>query len=164
MAKGIGTLGTVRQLTIGGEDGNWTFPPEDIANLIVLRAYAAANNHATFRKMGTSSGYAVTSAKTLTVYACVFDNILASGAAANGPFMCYADNDVGQNSGSALTNQVYATGEKFSSSIGSSNYSVGGKPVKVTFPFWTIPAGKYPTIEISGGSGNCIVTLYCLEA
>lgn len=99
MATPIGTLGTIPTITVGGR----VFT--DLTTIIILQAYmnsSAATRYSTFRR--TSSGYQVTTAKTLKLHAAKWSGI---GTNSGGFTMGYGDNDVGFSSASAPTNETF---------------------------------------------------------
>lgn len=113
MATPIGTLGTIPSLTVGGR----VFT--DLTNLIILSASTggSANNVSTLRKFGASSGYQVTTGKTLTIYAIKVISQSSTGEALN---FGYGDTDVGIRAGTTNpTNAVFAIGD-------SSNMLISG--------------------------------------
>lgn len=100
MAKAIGTLGNVDSVTIGG----FTFV--DITNLkMMVASTATTGNVCTFRQ-GGSTGYQVTTGKTLTLKAYKAEASSVTAAAGSLFFLFYADNDVGMDTTTARTNQV----------------------------------------------------------
>ena len=122
MAQPIGTLGNIPTITAGGRIFT------DLTTIISLVSQAGTTNGGTFRKPGITSGYAVTSGKTLTVGAMVFY------ATANvGMKIAQTDNDIGLDASTAFTNPVY---------LGSSS--------GLTFPiFATLPLGFAPNFPVA---------------
>lgn len=118
--------------------GNRVFT--DLDNLILLIASCntgGSANNSTFRLPSASAGYVVPTGKTLYIRALQFDMRVTAVTAT--PVLCYSDNDVGINSNTAYTNQVYPGGSAF---LGSHiMQSVGIVQVPVQFD---VPEAKYP--------------------
>ncbi len=156
MAKPIGTLGTIETLTIGG----YVFT--NIAGLIVLASKGTTNGNCTLRKMNPpgSAGYAVTSGKTLTIYAI---SMLSNAAMTNS--LLYADNDVGLDTATSFTNPVYfGSGSATAVTmfvVPTSQTGING-PMQFA-PVFSVPATKYPAIVTNTGNTNS-VTAYGYEA
>ena len=140
MAIPIGTLGTIPTLTVGGR----VFT--DLTNLIILYGMSTTSTHnwSTLRKQNGSSGYTVTSGKTLTINAvtCITPNSTAPAVS-----LLYGTSDVGLDSGSAPTGAVYLAGGSSTNTIYISQCASSGSSLSqissgsVDFQ---VPAGKYP--------------------
>lgn len=107
MAQPIGTLGNVETLTIDGR----TFV--NLSSLIILQGWTSVNSHSVLRKAGASSGYAVTSGKTLTIDAFKILNGAATGLLALAT-LCQCDVDIGMDVATAFTNAVNMTSSSLS--------------------------------------------------
>lgn len=160
MAKPIGTLGTIDSLTIG------TRVFVDLDNLIVLSAagYAGSNYICTARLANATSGYQVTSGKTLRIDATQFyiDQVYTVTLAFR---MFYSDNDVGFATAGTTTNEVvYNDG-------GTGTYARSLFPVEnpqsqvaYKYPFFSVPSGKYPGCAHGGASLNWSGMLFGYES
>lgn len=136
MATPIGTLGTVETLTVGG----FTFVSPRTSGLLVLYGKVHTNTNTTFRKIasGVTSGYAVTTGKTLTIYALKGIN---GATSAQNMELAQSDNDVGLDSATALTNPVYlggGTGDNGSLQFAATSGVITEYPV-----FFQVAALKY---------------------
>lgn len=128
----------VPTLTVGGR----VFT--DLANLKILFASVtdATNKNSSFRKDGTSAGYAVTSGKTLTVLAVRLYSGAVTVGNANLGFILYSDNDVGLNSATSFTNPVFSTGTGAGSALWSQGGTVLTMPLEAALSF-AVPTGKF---------------------
>jgi hypothetical protein len=157
---GVAVPQAVKSLTIGGR----TFVGDEVDNLLILNGIAAAANATTLRKPNVSAGYQVPAGKKYTIYAIDVQNNHASSTTQVS--VGYADNDIGLNSGSALTNPVYAntgTNSNFSGVTGPHNgggFSGSGQTQAVINKF-VVPAGKYPFCQANSGSFS--VQLFGIE-
>ena len=121
------------------------------AGLVQLMAStaASANDHATFRKSDDTgtTGYSPAAGKQFRVLAISFQNNSAAGQSAN-PIFMQSDNDVGQESGTALTNQLYPGG------MGAGQArSADGDSARASLPMnFVVATGKYFSV-ISQSSG-----------
>lgn len=127
--------GTSPTLEIGGR----VFT--DLTNLKTLICTAETTNNGTFREINGSAGYQVPVGKKFKVLGvkALVANATVQGAAG----FSYADNDIGINSASALTNQVQLFG---ASSAGFAYLTTSVGVFENAFcesnaPF--VPAGKY---------------------
>lgn len=149
MATPIGTLGTIPTLTVGGR----VFT--DLTTLKVLHASVSTDTRAsTFRAEGATAGYPVTTAKTLTIAAINIYNISGN----NGKWRFgYADNDVGFDSATALTNPIHmaaSTDTGFNVPGNSATTWANNGYVNPLFP---IPATKYFFVVLSTTSTSQVV-------
>lgn len=103
MATPIGTLGTIPTLTVGGR----VFT--DLTTLIILAGYQGSNARTTLRVPGASSGYPVTTGKTLTVHAARFSCSNTPGTQGYITQLVQSDNDLGYDSNTSYTNPKYYT-------------------------------------------------------
>lgn len=102
----IGTLGNVPTMKVGSQTRGWyTFV--DIASLIVIGISTGGNGFGTLRAPNGTSGYPVTTAKTLKIYAADASELVAVGKPVG---IGYGDTDVGDNSLSAPTTPIYMYG------------------------------------------------------
>lgn len=142
MAKPIGTLGTIPTITVGG----MVFT--DLSTLIVLGTLAGSGNRGTFRNTAASSGYSVTSGKTLTIWA--IDIVSTQPTSDIEVTLAYSDNDVGFASATAFTNPVYE--------FGATNQFHGLAPAYGSRGSWAtkfpVPAAKYPGVLNSNGQAS----------
>ena len=127
MATPIGTLGNVDTITIAGT----TYV--DLVNLIFIGGLVTAGNGASLRKGNGTAGYQVTAGKTLTLTS-VQCTLTTAGTAT----LAYSDNDIGQNSATALTNPVYY----FAQTVQFNMTSTGNTEQSIYFP---VAATKYVT-------------------
>lgn len=132
MAKPIGTLGTVETLQIGGR----VFT--DLTNLIKIGGYVSSTTKTTLRKSGSSSGYQVTALKTLTLAAITMTLTGAAGSSPSGQ-IGYADNDVGLNQSTSLTNPNYIFADSVANWV-SNEQNTQPQVLHIDFP---VPASKY---------------------
>lgn len=136
MAKPIGTIGNVDSLVMG----NTTLV--DLTNLKHLVGGSATTNHtSTFRLGSGTSGYQVTTGKTLTLRAWRVE--LASITAGTGVLFSarYADNDLGVDGTTSPTNAINYGGSSSNALLG--RYAVLANNIEGSFAF-PIPALKYP--------------------
>lgn len=150
MATQFGTLGTIDTITVGGR----VFT--NLSTLITLLAHGtAANMHFTARKPFVASGYAPSG---------VQFNICAVKYTTNTnqsePLLAYGDNDVGQNSSSAMTNAVYVLTTGGQMGIMSSNVA-GGPAAEIAYTGVLVPSGKY--VGGNNGSGQAVWVIYGYE-
>lgn len=155
MARQIGTLGTIDQISVGGR----VFT--DVTTIIILNAYITTNGRfTTFRKNNTSAGYQVTAAKTLSINAVKVNSDAAAGTSL-GCTLGYGDTDVGLNSAAAPTTPIYqfgAVGSPVLSGLQGSNTT----NTMESATLFTIPATKFP-VGVADGT-NIAVTVYGYEA
>ena len=146
MSNPISNLGTIPTLTVGGR----TFT--DLTNLKILVGDVSTTNKTTMRVPGATSGYAVTSGKTFVVDVIEFVNPNTTVSYIQ---LTYADNDVGVNQTTALTNPVYALSN--SSSYYTSATVAGSH--NIFYPNFRVPAGKYITIvgNVNGSYADTII-------
>jgi len=153
----VGTLGTIPTLDIGGRIFT------DLTNLIVLQAQNTTTSHwGTFRKPNSTSGYQVTSGKTLHILGAQSSIIVDGGAGGNATVL-YGDTDVGIDSASAPTNPIYPYGTVAVSISGSIplNLAPGVYPQSLNFD---VPATKYPALYVPAGTGQQVqITIYGYE-
>lgn len=136
-------------LTIGGR----TFT--DLDNLIILTCYSAATGGGTFRAQGSSSGYQVTSGKTLRVLA--VKSTSGTSTATPTYLLAQSDNDIGLNSATALTNPVYHNGSSASLSM-AAGYHTNEQAIR-----FDVASGKYLSLTgASNGYGSTYIA-YCYE-
>lgn len=141
--KPIGTLGNVDITQIGGR-----YMVD--SNVVTLGGYSTAGgNGCTLRKTntpGVSSGYAATGSGFLVKAVRIF-----SVSAANvGLVMAQSDNDIGFDSGTALTNAAYLAGTA-SFILCLTNSGTAGLVSEICVNF-LIGTGKYLTIKPSGSA------------
>lgn len=145
MATPIGTLGTIPSLTVGGQ----VFT--DLTTLIVLYgSVATTTRYTTLRKPGATSGYQVTTGKTMTIRAAKINYITPTGSPTIN--FLYGDTDVGINSASAPTNPVYLGGDSSSSCGvlgGTSGASSGPATYGESSPFFPVVALKYSAMFLN---------------
>ena len=161
MAKIVGTLGIIDTLTVAG----CTFT--DLVNIKVLGATNSTTaNISTFRQTNVSplptSGYAVTSGKTLTIRAIkALGNVtLASG---NVGELSYGDSDCGMDGTTAVTNPKY-----WASSTGGLGPFTGvpsnGGNVTMEAPvFFSVPQSKYINVTTVSWT-NAVFMCFGMEA
>jgi hypothetical protein len=150
MATQIGTLGNIPTLTVAG------VVYTDLTNLIVLAAYATGTNNGTGRRPGATSGYQVTAGKTLTIR-----SVLIHSSATTAPNTKFAqsDNDVGVDSGTALTSPIYLVS---SANIYSAAAAIGSEAaIPMFFP---VLATKYWSFTSGTGSSAVTALSYGYEA
>jgi len=154
MAKAIGTLGNIPSITVGGR----VFT--DLTSLLVLGAYnGTSTKYATFRKNNTSSGYVVTTGKTLTISAL---NVQSQDSATSTTSMGlgYSTQDVGFNSSSepsADTFQYGNAGFYVWACIGNQTPFQSERST-----IFTVPAASSPFMKTIG-SGEVWATVYGYE-
>lgn len=139
MARAIGTLGTIPSITVGG------LVLTDLTNLIVLAGEVFTNSRTSFRLPTASSGYAVTTGKTLKVHAM---RLNFQGTGGDAIFLTYSDNDVGFSSATAFTNSVpYAgtTNRPFPYGSGSQGNAAANTNGSTEYSgiYFNVPATKY---------------------
>lgn len=114
----------------------------DLNNMITLGAFSSSSgNYATFRQPNGTAGYAVTSAKTLKLYAM---RLQSAATASQQSQLAYGDNDVGFNTSTVPTNPVYWIGSNsvdiLETQTNSNQWSRDGE-LSIRFD---IVATKYP--------------------
>jgi predicted alpha/beta hydrolase len=156
----IGTLGTIEVLTItpGANQGGSSQTYTDLANIIILSCIDLnGGNYSTLRKGVATSGYQVTTGKTLKVRTVEIN--MQSAAPSNYINFGYGDTDVGFNVAGAPTSPIYYIGGGAGGTIISGS-SVSGTLVKAIL--LDVPATKYPFIRNSSGTA-CQGTMYGYE-
>lgn len=155
MAKQIGSLGTVDQVTIGPR----TFT--DLTNLIPVYGFTeGTNTNSTFRKANTASSYAP-SAVTYVIKAVQIMNM--DGSQNTFISLGYCDNDLGQDSATAPTNPVYwFTNSTTVCNIGPTTTNTPSLVNQIPINF-TVPAGKFPFYKGAGGAQVERVILFGYE-
>lgn len=136
----------------------------DLENLLQLTAYAQGTGatNATFRLTSGSAGYQVPVGKSLYILAVrtihIDTAVAASATQSFNAQLCYADNDVGQASATAFTNQVYIGGSAIHAAIGSKMQIAEPGMVKWEAGIkWVIPAQKYAGFVQNAVAGTCLV-------
>lgn len=135
-AASIQPAAAVPSTTVGGR----TFT--DLTNLKILFCISGASSNCTFRAQGQSSGYQVTTGKTLTIYAIYASSAVSSGQSIDFQLL-QSDNDVGQPSSTSFTNPVYINGttsDLFQSSV------TAGVPMVNAISF-SIASQKYLSVK-----------------
>ncbi len=124
--------------------GNYVFTnPNTLKILIAPSEAAASSSRSTLRTANGTSGYQVTTGKTLYIRAVR----LISTAGVFSPFLCYSDNDVGIAGATAFTNPVwFAALSPSSDPIWFSTQSGGGQVQEIAVN-WPIPQGKYVSLD-----------------
>lgn len=117
----------------------------DLANLIYLYASAEANQYGTMRTQAGPAGYAVTSGKTLIIYA-VRINILIADPASK-IYIGYGDDDVGLSTPTAPTTPKFLANVGQQASVILTTPAVGLTETVLNF---NVPATKYPFIVTAG--------------
>lgn len=139
------------QLTLGG----YTFSPEQLSGLIILHAQVnTAGRVSTLRKANATSGYQVTSGKTLHIKAVKIMNV--STTALSVGHLGYGDTDVGFNSASPPTTPVWMAGESSVPMLGGT-YAASDATANAHFVSFDVPATKYAFIFLTGPSGNSAI-------
>jgi hypothetical protein len=119
MATPIGTLGTIPTLTVGGRVYT------DLTTLkIVVGMTKSGGVNGTFRVPKATSGYQVTTGKTLTVSSARMLMFVGSG-----PYnstILQSDNDVGSATSTAFTNPSYYNGDSSNTTLFSAGTGITG--------------------------------------
>lgn len=131
----------------------------DLDNLVILHGYTAGNLRCTLRKPNASAGYQVPVSKKFVVKAMrVWANTTGNGYGTLG----YSDNDVGQNSATALTNGVFLGGDASIDASGSGKAAQAASGAYVQrgegLTNFEVPAGKY--ISMTGSQTQYIIFGY----
>lgn len=161
MAKPIGTLGTIDTIAVYGR----VFT--DLTNLLALHGYVATSTrvYATLRKSSSTSGYQVTTGKTLTLSA---GNLMCAIVSSTfGVSPAYGDNDVGLDSSSTPTNVVNFIGSSTAIAMSINTGAAAtpsGAPVNSTAWLFQVPALKYPAMLASASGTAVTASFYGYEA
>lgn len=120
------------------------------SQVIYLGCYnVAAGDFCTFRKPGSSSGYAVTAAKTLHIFAaCAINTSTGTSSFFN---LFYGTSDKGMNAGTPPTGVVYAFGDSAMNYGAGSVAGLNSTPIVNTTDF-QVPATDFPGAINSGSS------------
>lgn len=141
----VGTLGTVPSMTVAGR----VFT--DLTNLkvLVFGVGSTGNVRSSFRAPGATSGYTVTSGKTLTIEAISYAAVQATNA--NDLQIGYADNDTGWFANTAPTNPIYLGAT--STAIISFNLGISNNVTVQQLYRFAIPQNKIPFIQANSANG-----------
>lgn len=158
MTQLLGTLGNIDELSIGGRIiTNVPSPTNSSTTLITLTGYVdASGEYATLRTPNGTSGYQVTSGKTLTIVA-VQVNTEVSGSA--GVQLGYGSTDIGFASTTLPSAPIYFGGD--------ANNVITATPNVGSFyaaPNFQIPSGQYPLMFNGSANGRTSFTAYGYEA
>lgn len=118
----------------------------DLLNLIILKYYVTTSgSRSTGRKPSSTTGYQVTSGKTLKQYAWA---LAQNNTGSNSLMIAYNDADIGFATSTAFTNPVYESGDINAVwNVAASQFTF------VSFPTdFGVVAQKYSSVQGSGGA------------
>ena len=133
----IGSLGAIPTLQIAGS----VFT--DLTNIQVLWAYTVSQTRSVFKKINASTGYAVTTGKTLNV-----TGYMTFATSLTYFIFVSADSDIGFDTATAFTNPVYEVG---GSTLGLYGNETTAAPLYKSTIF-TVPALKYMNYQSPGSN------------
>lgn len=127
--------------------------------VILYAVINTATNCSTFRK-ADGTPFQVGGAATLKILAIEVAEISGTGGQYTSCAIGYANNDVGQNSGTgSLTSPIYL-GQDAAFKYGKT-YSLNSEPTSVYMDFVAL-ANKYPFAQSGSGANGVTVIAYCL--